>query len=528
MLSFDCGGCGKRFTVRDELAGRQTRCKQCGTVNRVPRVAAPPPPVYELEAVSLPLRQPSMAFDPLLLGGAALPGSMPAGPALAGPLRGGRQTRKLKRAPRDNNAAFWCILSVGGFTAAALLIVLVFGIAMAARSVGGGTKGSVAGRDAAAKPGFWARHFGGVNKNAAAYLPANYTLAMRVRLLDIIDHVQSVPAARAYVDRETSEPARPGQRIEQPDDLYLLTDGAATYLTATTRRAVNAKLSLPHGRSDGAHLGIRIYQDQQFDPSANKPFAPLRFFAFPHDRLMVAASDRAAIQRMLDQAAANVQPAIDLPLADMVFDVRDVRLLDLPPGGPIRPGDVVSITANATFGSSTSFSVSLKTRDAGIAEALRAKANGALDEVKSLSKDAPGSPQWALVQAIQVSSVGDQLKISGAVPLAQLIDLGTFGAPATARPGMASASPAPFLPPLNFPFGQPLHRALSPGADRFSQTPGWAPPPAPNLTPPRFSPGMGRDHSFGARNHAARPPMMPPQAPPRMTPHGPRRHLGRR
>lgn len=533
MLSFDCGGCGKHFTVRDEFAGRQTRCKQCGAVNRIPEAAAPAPEVQEWEAVSLPVQQPSVAFDPLLYGSVPLPGPMSAGLGSAGPAPIGRSIRKANKVPRDNNAAFWCILSVGGFVGAALLIVVVFGIAMAARGLGGRTNDSVARSDAAPKPGFWARHFGGANKNAVAYLPANYKLVVRMRVLDLIDHVQSVPSAKAYLNREISEPARPGQRIEQPDDLYLLTDGATTYLVATTRGAVNAKLSLPQGRPSGSHLGTTIYQDEKYDPRASKPFAPLRFFGFPHDRLMVAASDRPALIRMLDQAAANVRPAIDLPQGDVVFHVKDVGLLDLPRGGPIHPGDVVAVTASATFGSMTSFSVSLKTRDAGVAEALRTKASGALEEAKTSWKDSPGSAQAALLQTVQVSSVSDQLTLSGVVPLAQLVDLGILGGPAAPQPGVAAARRSPFMPPINFQFGQPLNRALSPGADRFSQIPGMMQPPTPNLTPPTFSPGLGNHPPFGAPGQGAQPPMMPQrppmmQRPPRMTPHGPRHHMGRR
>lgn len=534
MLSFDCGGCGKHFTVRDELAGRQTRCKQCGAVNRVPEAAAPAPEVQEWEAVSLPPQQPTVAFGPLLVGSVAMSGPMAAGLGLAGPLPGGRPIRKAKKVSRDNNAAFWCILSVGGFAVAALLIVVVCGIAMAARSLGGKSNDPVARSDAAPKPGFWARHFGGVNKNAAAYLPANYKLAVRMRVLDIIDHVQSVPAARAYLDREASEAARAGQRIEQPDDLYLLTDGAATYLAATTRGAVNAKLSLPHSRTDGAHLSITIYHDRNFDPTASKPFAALRYYAFPHDRLMVAASDRAALVRMLDQAAAKVQPTLDLPQADVSFHVKDVGLLDLPRGGPIRQGDVTAVTASATFGFGTTFSVSLQTRDASIAETLRNKTSGALDEAKNAWKDSSGSAQWALLQAVNVSSAGDQFKITGTVPLQQLIDLGMLGGPSAPQPGMAAARRSGFMPPINFQFGRPLHQGLSPGADHFSQIPGMMQPPTPTLTPPAFSPGLGNHPPYSAPGQGAQPPVMPQrppmmrQRPPRMTPHGPRHHMGRR
>jgi hypothetical protein len=36
MIAFICAGCGKSFHVDDGLAGRRSRCKQCGTVATIP------------------------------------------------------------------------------------------------------------------------------------------------------------------------------------------------------------------------------------------------------------------------------------------------------------------------------------------------------------------------------------------------------------------------------------------------------------------------------------------------------------
>jgi hypothetical protein len=35
-ITFDCEGCGKFYTVPDEVAGRTAKCKQCGTMNVIP------------------------------------------------------------------------------------------------------------------------------------------------------------------------------------------------------------------------------------------------------------------------------------------------------------------------------------------------------------------------------------------------------------------------------------------------------------------------------------------------------------
>ena len=55
LIVLDCPGCGKRYEVDASLAGKKSRCKQCGEVFQipVPRAASPSPP-----ASSKPLRPP--------------------------------------------------------------------------------------------------------------------------------------------------------------------------------------------------------------------------------------------------------------------------------------------------------------------------------------------------------------------------------------------------------------------------------------------------------------------------------------
>jgi hypothetical protein len=56
MIEFSCEGCGKSFEVDDSLAGRRSRCKQCGAVTRIPASE----PVLEVLA-PLPLPVPEAA-----------------------------------------------------------------------------------------------------------------------------------------------------------------------------------------------------------------------------------------------------------------------------------------------------------------------------------------------------------------------------------------------------------------------------------------------------------------------------------
>ena len=36
VIAFDCTGCSQNFTVKDEFAGKSTKCPKCGTSLRVP------------------------------------------------------------------------------------------------------------------------------------------------------------------------------------------------------------------------------------------------------------------------------------------------------------------------------------------------------------------------------------------------------------------------------------------------------------------------------------------------------------
>lgn len=63
MITFSCQKCGKRFSVADEFAGRQGRCKKCGATITVPdpRTAAAsptgPPPLRKMSAAAAPRRR---------------------------------------------------------------------------------------------------------------------------------------------------------------------------------------------------------------------------------------------------------------------------------------------------------------------------------------------------------------------------------------------------------------------------------------------------------------------------------------
>ena len=78
-IAFPCPGCGKKFAVGDEFAGKKGKCNQCGGVFVIPArtatKAAPPPPVdlYDVEEESAPLPPRSATARPATMTDAAKP-----------------------------------------------------------------------------------------------------------------------------------------------------------------------------------------------------------------------------------------------------------------------------------------------------------------------------------------------------------------------------------------------------------------------------------------------------------------------
>lgn len=67
MITFNCGGCGRSFSVPDEFAGRKAKCKTCGVAVVVPPPTAvdPAPPTADPApaAPKLPMRTRRLMAD---------------------------------------------------------------------------------------------------------------------------------------------------------------------------------------------------------------------------------------------------------------------------------------------------------------------------------------------------------------------------------------------------------------------------------------------------------------------------------
>ena len=53
-IAFACDDCGKKYATPPEFAGKALKCKQCGTILRIPEASTPPPPVAPKAVVPKP------------------------------------------------------------------------------------------------------------------------------------------------------------------------------------------------------------------------------------------------------------------------------------------------------------------------------------------------------------------------------------------------------------------------------------------------------------------------------------------
>jgi WD40 repeat protein len=109
MISFKCSACGKAFRVKDELAGKKTKCPQCATAITVPMPEEPVEEAMDLSLVPLP-SSPASPTKSIATKPSASMGGNKESPGL------------LKRLP--------LAAMIGGAAVLLVLIVGVFGLAL--------------------------------------------------------------------------------------------------------------------------------------------------------------------------------------------------------------------------------------------------------------------------------------------------------------------------------------------------------------------------------------------------------------
>jgi hypothetical protein len=93
MIAFTCAGCGQSFQAPEDLAGRRTRCKQCGAVTRVPPLVLAP-----LPAAPLPAPSPAPEVKP-------------------------RRTRPKRKKSKADDRDAWVALAIGAGLAGLALVI---------------------------------------------------------------------------------------------------------------------------------------------------------------------------------------------------------------------------------------------------------------------------------------------------------------------------------------------------------------------------------------------------------------------
>jgi hypothetical protein len=71
MIVLDCPGCGKRYEVDSSLAGKKSRCKDCGSTFRIPEAGAAPTAAESQPRPTAPGRATAPASPPIIPSGAA-------------------------------------------------------------------------------------------------------------------------------------------------------------------------------------------------------------------------------------------------------------------------------------------------------------------------------------------------------------------------------------------------------------------------------------------------------------------------
>lgn len=491
MIEFACGSCGKRYRVKDELAGKQAKCKQCGSLMAIP--APPAAPAEDPLGLNLDLGALGAMGDPLA---APLGDPLAGGAALGSPLG----SSALRARPRKkSNLTFWLII---GGAATATLGLLGGAVALAVVMLSGPAP---------------------LTENPVAYLPPNWALAGSIRLSKLAERGQAVPQFKPQIDSVVAQIAKEGQDVKQMSELLIASDGRVTFIVFVFDRPQAKEQLFKATKLSGKHRGFPIYTSSPSSPMQRQPSSPLHGMS-PNPKLLVLCNDVTRLQAAVDQAASAPPPsAFDLPRdRDLSLRIKDVGALAQLSGAPMpqmagggaAPFKTLSLTLDwndhITFGAAVEFA------DAQAAGQSQALLNLVLASFRRPAPDkpTPSGSKFHLPDDFKLTANGTLLTLGGSWPAAELIAMlptaqelmalgqqlsggggppggfaggmpAGFGSPGGA-PGMPAQIPAGF-PGAGFP-GQP---SVPPGQPGQAGPPGsgptaGAPPPnAPTGVPAR-------------------------------------------
>jgi hypothetical protein len=507
MIRFTCQSCGKEYSGADELAGKQARCKQCGTMFTIaagPATPASPKPSQPAKsrqaqpAVATQRQPPSRSGQPKSVAQKPRrPAAQPAQPApgdnlggfnidlgALGPLDapalpvassaplgaavlGGRSYRKRTK---KGNVVPWLIFSGSGFVVVAIIAILVATL--------------VKFPSRAAFP-----------NNPTAYLPPNPVLAASMRVRKLLDRAASIPQLKPQLDQALAKAVAEGLDPREMDEAFIASDGVTTFLAAQLSRPLEIAKVAGVKASGDTHQGLPIYLLKSQPPTRPMPRgtavpkAEDLYCVMPNAQLLVGAGNPQRLKEAIDQAKAGRGAPLDLPTGhDVALRVKDVKKLNnnptLPPNAMGQ--EVVGLAGTLDWTDTLALDVQLDMKDAQIASQTEQKIKATLQMLAQLAAAAPGNaatpngpgksaPDGNLFSALSVAASGAQLRISGSLPTNQLAAVMPPSLGAT--PGASGAMPTSAGMP---PMGAPGSFTLPPGGMPPTAAPGSLPAPGGN------------------------------------------------
>ena len=412
MIVFACGGCGAQYSIESRLAGRTARCRNCGAEMQIPLPASPAAPVIEAQP------RPAMDWDAL-----GLPAAAPAGHAL-----GGGHVLRRRPAKRRSSGSGMLWLALGGGGAVALLLMV--GAVVAIVQLAGG---------------------GSLRAEAAAYLPADWTMAISIRPAALANQAARFSKAKPYIDKALAEATTSQIDVHEVSEVLITTVGNDQYLVAIFDGAIEPDQLLGGSAPSDNYQGMDIYR--LLKPGR----ADTIYVTSPQPRLLVGANQLDRLKDMLDQAASGRPGAADLPSGDhFVLSVRNLSALGRSPlPTPVPLSDVRGLTFSAHLSSDLNLNAVVELKDAQTAASLEQKMTQALEAQRKRRQQMAQRLGTDVVSyasdRLRIYATGSRLRITASIPMAKLFD---NLPPPDAFKSMAGMR-SPTAPPSTRPRGTP-------------------------------------------------------------------------
>jgi HEAT repeat protein len=469
-ITFPCTKCGKQYRATPELCGKQIKCKDCGTLVRVPtprgvggasaqpaaatrpRVPGRPPrdeePVFHTEDPSE--SAPSIFSDDDIAGTSPPPAPEPA--------RSSPKSRRKRASFGASSKVAAIIGSVGVGAVVILVVAFRVGKPWINRTVRSGLK-----EVAAAAAGAGANPVSGSPSNstspnqAALYLPANWDIAIKVRVAELADgRLDRLPVLKQAFLEPVNQAREGDLDLKTVDELFIALDEATRDGVAII--SCNKDVALDPGQEEK-------YNGQTIVRRAGNE---VEYQVRPHSKMIVVARTREQLIKLIDQGARSESHPINFPqgchIAICVRNgagannraVPSFRPGSVPSSAGQRSDEVRAMTVGIKIASRVEAEMFVQARDAATAqnlqrewEADRRSQLEFADAVKELGTRPPASVDVSLHNAYKDATctvTGNQLRFKIALEYEAMIalaanqSLGGWGGVTPGLPSFAGTS----------------------------------------------------------------------------------------